>query len=945
MAKNSGKPSPGQKGLTKEFATVPRQTRILFDAADRERVVQQHEPFVPGPNRGLPDFICRHATAYDAEQDDYDVPAFGEDCSVDNAAEPKAIFDLHFYKGKKHWTAIRDHIRHYLPAKYYPKGTGIVLDCFSGSGMTGVAAFLEGRACVLVDASPAASFISYCYTHPVDSDELSAVWDQMLAAPYPKDLRDKLRGITGENIQNLQEELDWLFATKCDRCGGNASTEYVVYSEQFQCPKCGEVVPLYDCEEAKVPYLVGSARKQKTELKKRLVCPLCLKKAQGEPHRDFVISTRSRRFGSVPVAISYNCQDGCKPKRDWRQHNEPRNTRKSRFFGECDRAKLETIEKCQVPHPYPNRKMMDLDDDSKPWGVKWRAGTSNFRTVAELYTKRNLWAIAAIARAIKAHPTARPIQVALTASCLILSRMCRASNTQIMNGTYYVPQVSKAVRPDKSIASKKDKLVEVYEHLSSGPITEVAVSNADCRELNIPDQSIDYIFTDPPYVDKVQYGELNFVWESWAGYDGKWLANEIVVNPYRNKSLDDWQRDLRQALAECYRVLKPGRWCSVCFHDTVPVTWTMLQDACLDVGFEIHTVGTIDPEQKSQNQYTAEKIAKGDLVVNCRKPRPGDIRIDGNGGEVGHISRRVRDILIDTLLQSAGQPRDRLWDRVLKRLLSRGQMAAHRFDDILAEVAFRSESGRWFLKEEFEALSQSDLKNEETAGEALLRFARLRCAGVPVNFAAQIALASPRLAQGEIDEREVESHIKNRLIDDKAVAKKFELGGRMRGVEFYDCLFFYLTRFLKGRAAGQTPRRNLAEFLEEYLVRSKEGDKWLYRVPDGAEAEALRKSRQTGLGRRIRQYVSFLRGEGEFPVEKRPDPKTLFAWLKHCANFGLAEEGVLLFDKGGMAGILGQLPEEDRYDAEDYYTQCRRKAAKPADDEDEETDSDDVDQD
>ena len=53
----------------------------------------------------------------------------------------------------------------------------------------------------------------------------------------------------------------------------------------------------------------------------------------------------------------------------------------------------------------------------------------------------------------------------------------------------------------------------------------------------------------------------------------------------------------------------------------------------------------------------------------------------------------------------------------------------------------------------------------------------------------------------------------------------------MKGVEFYDCLFFYLTRFLKGRAAGQTPRRNLAEFLEEYLVRFKDGDKWLYRVP------------------------------------------------------------------------------------------------------------------
>ncbi|MDP2157396.1 MAG: hypothetical protein Q8K68_06780, partial [Nitrospirota bacterium] len=115
-----------------------------------------------------------------------------------------------------------------------------------------------------------------------------------------------------------------------------------------------------------------------------------------------------------------------------------------------------------------------------------------------------------------------------------------------------------------------------------------------------------------------------------------------------------------------------------------------------------------------------------------------------------------------------------------------------------------------------------------------------------------------------------------------------------------------------------------------YLVRFKDGDKWLYRPPDQAEAAGLRKARQTGLGRRIRQYISFLKGEGEYPAEKMPGPKTLVAWLKHCAAFGLPEEGVILFEKGGLAGRLMQLSEDERYDAEDYYAQCRRKSAKKA---------------
>jgi hypothetical protein len=250
-------------------------------------------------------------------------------------------------------------------------------------------------------------------------------------------------------------------------------------------------------------------------------------------------------------------------------------------------------------------------------------------------------------------------------------------------------------------------------------------------------------------------------------------------------------------------------------------------------------------------------------------------------------------------------------------------MAEHRFADILSAVATRSESGRWFLKEEFEALSESDLRNEEDAGRALERFTRFRCMGVSVNLSAQLALRTS--VEDDADEDEVERYIKQEFLSGP-VPTDFKLSGRMKGCEFYDCLFFYLTRYLKGRPLGRTPRRNLAEFLEEYAVRFRDGEKWLYRPPTGTEAASLKKSRQSGLGRRVRQFVAYLNGEGDFPKERIPDAKTLVAWLKHCANFGLAEAGVTLFEKGGLMGQVSQLGEEERFDAEDYYAQCRRNA-------------------
>ena len=63
-------------------------------------------------------------------------------------------------------------------------------------------------------------------------------------------------------------------------------------------------------------------------------------------------------------------------------------------------------------------------------------------------------------------------------------------------------------------------------------------------------------------------------------------------------------------LAKLYLALKPGRWMSLCYHDTDPSTWTRVQNMLLDTGFGIHTVTVLDPKQKSSNQLTAEKVVK-----------------------------------------------------------------------------------------------------------------------------------------------------------------------------------------------------------------------------------------------------------------------------------------------------------------------------------------------
>ena len=648
------------------------------------------------------------------------------------------------------------------------------------------------------------------------------------------------------------------------------------------------------------------------------------------PHKDFAISTRLPKFGAVPVKVVYECLGKCKPKRGERHHNEDSRTKKARFFTECDLRGIEKIDNLPIPHRVIDRDMIV----GRETRYKRRLDLQGVIKVADLYTKRNLWALTAWrASRLRVAPTTQLLDISLSVASLTCSRMLTEQKRAITKGTYYLPQISRCIKPSNAldyglrvVKAVQAALAPRVENTSCGMTSN---GTAACTPLG--DQTLDYCFMDPPYVGKVQYGELNFVWETWLDFPDTWLKNEIVVNEFRGKTEDDWDRDMRRSLDVCFKALKPGRWLSLCYHDTDPGTWRRVQDMLLDTGFQIHTVTVLDPKQKSSNQITGDKVVKSDLVLNCRKPFRSDKNVNGDGSDTELVSHRVREILIEVLSKAAGQDRDKLWDAVLKRLVTRGQMAEHRFDDVLAEVAFRSESGRWFLKEEYEQLSQSDIKNEEDAGAAVERFARLRLMGVPAAAAAHISVHKPSLAGPDAAEEEIERHISTHLIDDPAAKRKFKLGGRLKGVEFYDCLFFYLTRFLKGRSGGKTPRRNLAEFLEEYLVRFKDGDKWLYRPPDKLEAETLRKSRQTGLGRRIRQYVAFLRGEGDFPKEKMPDAKTLLAWLKYCSTFGLADEGVLLYEKGGLQLQPGT---DDYYDADEYYRNCKRKATKLQDEDD-----------
>ena len=147
------------------------------------------------------------------------------------------------------------------------------------------------------------------------------------------------------------------------------------------------------------------------------------------------------------------------------------------------------------------------------------------------------------------------------------------------------------------------------------------VATSTTASLGIPDNSVDYVFTDPPFGENIYYADLNFLVESWH----RVLTNataEAIVDRFKKKGLPEYQRLMQRCFEEYQRVLKPGRWITVVFHNSRNAVWTAIQEAMLAAGFVVADVRTMDKQQGSYRQVTSTAV-KQDLVISAYKPTDG----------------------------------------------------------------------------------------------------------------------------------------------------------------------------------------------------------------------------------------------------------------------------------------------------------------------------------
>jgi putative DNA methylase len=152
----------------------------------------------------------------------------------------------------------------------------------------------------------------------------------------------------------------------------------------------------------------------------------------------------------------------------------------------------------------------------------------------------------------------------------------------------------------------------------------VHVVGGSSEKMELPDQSVDLVLTDPPYHDDVNYDELSMPFQAWADLSMEASGNgshEVGASA----SIENYQDVLTGVLKECRRVLVEEGRVTFSYANRNPRAWTALFASLQAAGFRpagyaiVYSDSDATPFRRSRRSCTLDMIL--DVVPECAAKR------------------------------------------------------------------------------------------------------------------------------------------------------------------------------------------------------------------------------------------------------------------------------------------------------------------------------------
>lgn len=543
---------------------------------------------------------------------------------------------------------------------------GVIADPFMGGGTPIFEANRLGFGVVGADVNPMAYWIVRQSLGPLDISAFIATAEKV-----------------GSHVDSI---IGKFYQTQCVYCGSSAPIKYFLWVKTEKCPSCGTDVDLFPgyllAEAVRHPKHVvacascGNLNELRTQptLSKPAKCDNCGNNlhVQGPARNQFVscsrCSTRIRFINAQPRmappkhrmwAIEYHCS-ACRAKHMGRFFKKP-DSKDLSLFTEAG----ELLSRTQgLPIPEDRIPKGDETDRLHRWG---------YRHYRDMFNERQLLSLGVLLRTIKRVSNSEIRYALLTVFSDFIryqNMLCRYDTyalkcqdvfsvhgfpvglVQCENSLLGIPRIgSGAFRHfvekyrrakeycEKPFEAQHNKALvfipgeriraEFVDSVSGAHEQRAMLLAAPATQVPLKPNSLDGVFTDPPYFANVQYAELMdfcYVWlrkglsEDWPAFRAESTRSnwELTGNETLGRDLAHFTEGLSQIFQHYAAALKPDAPFVFTYHHNDPGAYIPVVVAILDAGLDCSATLPAVAEMSASIHILGTGSSVLDTVFVCR---------------------------------------------------------------------------------------------------------------------------------------------------------------------------------------------------------------------------------------------------------------------------------------------------------------------------------------
>lgn len=184
-----------------------------------------------------------------------------------------------------------------------------------------------------------------------------------------------------------------------------------------------------------------------------------------------------------------------------------------------------------------------------------------------------------------------------------------------------------------NIIAGKDEILQLRDYSNrTGDADEtidsrkqLQILSLDAAELlkRLGPESIDYIFTDPPYGGHIAYLDLSVLWTHWLGLPKPNASAEAIVGGELRLTEEHYKNKLADSMRQCVQLLRRDRWLTVVFQHWDVSYFRVILEAITGLGAELKAAITHDKDViwSMHKKKNAQAVLGGEMLLTFYKPK------------------------------------------------------------------------------------------------------------------------------------------------------------------------------------------------------------------------------------------------------------------------------------------------------------------------------------